>query len=153
RDDLAENRGGLGSDGRCPGGRPALDGADAPRDPGHGAGRMAVARGRDRGKWAGETIVSGERPSGLRLTPQAIVAILIILFGLLKTADNLGWVEAAAFLRLWPLALVAIGVVMFLRAADRPGRFSGGLVTLLGLWLSGGRILGWRVSIAALWPL
>jgi predicted membrane protein len=90
--------------------------------------------------------------SGTRLTPQAVVAVLIIVFGLLKTADNLGWVDASLF-DFWPIALVAIGLTVFSRAVDARGHVIGGMLVLLGAWLIAARVLGLRVGLFDLWPL
>jgi predicted membrane protein len=90
---------------------------------------------------------------GGRFTPQAAVAFCIIAFGLLKTADNLGWVAGGGVLRFWPIALVAIGLTIVSRAVDRSGRWAGGLLVALGAWMTLGRLIGWQVSLADLWPL
>ena len=47
--------------------------------------------------------------SRLNLTPQFIVGVCFILFGVLLTLDRLQIADAGATLRYWPIALVALG--------------------------------------------
>jgi len=93
-----------------------------------------------------------DAPGG-RFTPQAVVAMAVIALGLIKTADNLGWIEAGSMLRFWPIALVAIGVTLYSRAVDRPARVTGGLLIALGGWMTIGRAFGMQISLFSLWPL
>jgi predicted membrane protein len=88
-----------------------------------------------------------------RFTPQVVVAIAVILFGLIKTADNLGWVAGGSLLMFWPVALVALGYTIYARGADRPAKVLGGLLMVMGGWMTIGRVLGVSVSIFSLWPL
>ena len=71
-------------------------------------------------------MISNEQPP-VRVTPQAVVGVLIILAGALLMAGNLGWVEARQVLSFWPLGVVAIGTAMYLRAPDPSARFSAGV--------------------------
>lgn len=89
----------------------------------------------------------------LRLTPQTVIALLIIFFGLVKTADNLGWVHAESVLRLWPLGLVAIGARVYSRAEDQSNRIMGGVIAGLGIFLAIGPLFGVRAGVFDLWPL
>lgn len=93
-----------------------------------------------------------DRPGG-RFTPQAVVAIAVIALGLIKTADNLGIIDGGALLQFWPIAFIAVGVTVYSRAADRPGRVKGGLLVAVGVWLGAGRALGLHISLFQLWPL
>jgi predicted membrane protein len=93
-----------------------------------------------------------ESPRG-RFTPQAAVAACIILFGLLKTADNLGWIDAGSSLSFWPIALLALGLTIYSRAGDRSGRFTGGVLITIGGWMVIGRLFGLHVTLGMLWPL
>jgi predicted membrane protein len=93
-----------------------------------------------------------DSPSG-RFTPQAAVALCIIAFGVLKTADNLGWIETGNLLRFWPIGLIAVGLTVFSRAPDRSGRITGGLLVAIGTWMTTGRLAGWQITIFDLWPL
>jgi hypothetical protein len=86
------------------------------------------------------------------LTPQALLGIFIILFGLVLMGDNLGLVQARQVLGFWPVALVALGLVVFRRASDASGRLSGALITAAGVLLTGAHVFGWHVGIGLIWP-
>lgn len=89
----------------------------------------------------------------LRFSPQTVIALLVIFFGLVKTADNLGWVHASSVLRLWPLGLIAIGSIVYSRADDRSNRIMGGVIAGAGVWLAAAPLFGAHVSLFDLWPL
>jgi predicted membrane protein len=88
-----------------------------------------------------------------RFTPQVVVAAAVILFGLIMTADNLGLIQAGSLLRFWPIVLVALGYTIYTRGADRPAKVTGGLLMVLGGFMTIGRALGATVSLFSLWPL
>ena len=72
-----------------------------------------------------------------------IVGIAIILLGGLLLADNLGWWDARHVIRLlWPLALVAVGVVMVRHPEQKRPRSWGWVFITVGLWVFLAR-LGW----------
>lgn len=97
--------------------------------------------------------MANDRPPTLGVTPQAIIGLVIIAYGLLLTADNLGWVESRSIFSYWPLALVALGFAMFARATDAGTRLSASFVLAAGGLLTGGKLLGWHVNLSLLWPL
>jgi predicted membrane protein len=82
-----------------------------------------------------------------------VVGVLIIALGLLLTAGNFGWPYSGPILSYWPLGVVLVGAVMFWRTSERGGRLSGGLVLLVGIWLTAIRLLGSSPSVAHVWPL
>jgi len=89
--------------------------------------------------------------SGFRLTPQAVLGLLIIVFGLLLTADNLGWVSTQRFLwTYWPVILIAVGLTKLLTGAGS-GRIFGALVMLVGIGLEAERLF--HIDIDAWWPM
>jgi predicted membrane protein len=89
---------------------------------------------------------------GLRLTPQTIVGLLIILYGLVLTADNFGWIQAGR-ISFWPLVITILGATMLSRASDGSSRAVASLVLGVGLLLTGSRLFGWHLDLASLWPL
>jgi predicted membrane protein len=98
-------------------------------------------------------MIDNERPS-VPVTPQAVIGMLIVVFGALLMAGNLGWVEARQVLSFWPIGLLAIGVAMYFRAPDPSARFSAGVVIAIGGWLTLARILRLGgLSFALIWPL
>jgi predicted membrane protein len=89
--------------------------------------------------------------SGFRVTPQAVLGLLIVVFGLLLTADNLGWVSTQRFLwTYWPVILIAVGLTKLLTGAGS-GRIFGALVMLVGIGLEVERLF--HIDIDAWWPM
>ena len=64
--------------------------------------------------------------SPLRVTPQIILGLLIVAFGIILTLDNLDYLEAGDILRYWPLLLVAFGLARMVSTNCTSGRLSGG---------------------------
>jgi len=85
-----------------------------------------------------------------RVTPRMILGLAIMTAGVLFTLDNLGYIDAEDYLRLWPIVLVLVGVA---KLVDRgpSGRSSGLLWILCGVALLLDRLR--LVSIDRLWPL
>jgi hypothetical protein len=91
-----------------------------------------------------------------RLTAQVVVGLLVVLFGLLLTAGNLGWVDrrqVLGLIRYWPLAISAIGVSKLLSADVRSSRVFAGTLIFFGLWLTAGQVYTFRVHVFQWWPL
>jgi len=121
--------------------------------------RDATARS---SSWAG-----GPDPGdgSFRVTPRLVVGLAVMLVGFLLALDSLGWADAGALFRYWPLALVAVGVTKLVTSG---GRRSGGFflivlgAALLALnlgWLSFPRVaaivlflVGARIAWHALVP-
>jgi predicted membrane protein len=98
---------------------------------------------------------AGERQSaaGPRMTPQLLFGLIIIAVGVLLTFDRLGLIDARYYLRLWPAALILIGVVKLWHARDGMGGAVGGfLFTVAGTWLLLERTEIIRLSFWDLWP-
>lgn len=97
--------------------------------------------------------MSADYQSTSRLTGQVLVGLLVVVFGLLLTADNLGWIDARAVLRYWPLVLIALGAWRVV-ASDRPsGRVSGGMLMLVGAILTADELHRLPVRLWDWWPL
>ncbi len=91
--------------------------------------------------------------SGFRLTPQVVLGLLIVAFGLILTADNLGYADAGHILRFWPLMLVAFGVAKFLQSDTTAGKVFGGILVLFGLGTLSERFIGLSFDFDRWWPL
>lgn len=79
-----------------------------------------------------------------------VVGLFLAVLGVLLTADNLDLFDADRYLRLWPLVLVAAGVIKIVE----PGAAAIGVILLL----AGSSLLAFnlgflRFSIFDLWPL
>lgn len=66
---------------------------------------------------SGKTFISTE--TRLNVTPQLIIGVFMILFGVLLTLDRMELVEAARTIRFWPVVLIA-------RCVDARQPFFGG---------------------------
>ena len=84
---------------------------------------------------------------------QVVIGIIVVALGALFTLDNLHILEARDYLRLWPVAFIAVGIAQFAQARTSGRRLAGLLWILLGATLVANR-LGWlSVNIWAYWPL
>jgi len=91
--------------------------------------------------------------SPFRVTPQAVVGLLIVLFGLALTAENLGWMHAGDLLRYWPLGIVAVGVAKLLQSRTRSGLVGGGVLAVLGGLLTIEEFFYIEIDVWRWWPL
>jgi hypothetical protein len=85
------------------------------------------------------------------LTPQIVVGLLIIVWGLLLTGSNLGWLPSEV--GFWPLAIVALGVAKIVLATCRSSRVFGGILVLAGLWITAEQMYDVRLHFWQWWPL
>lgn len=70
------------------------------------------------------------------LSTRLIVGLLIILLGGVLLADNLGLFDARRLLhRLWPLALLAVGVAMIRNPQHKRSRSWGWVLVTVGIWI------------------
>jgi len=90
-----------------------------------------------------------------RITPQVIIGLLIVAWGLTLTAGNVGWIEDTnRVLRwFWPLGLLGVGLTLLLGQTERSGKLFGGLVTLVGLATLADRLDYWIFNPLNWWPL
>jgi len=97
---------------------------------------------------------ANNRPTVI-VTPRLILGAGLALFGLLLTLDRLGLVDARYGLRLWPVIIIAIGVLQYRNQAARGGRSVNGLIWIfIGSWLLLNSLRIVRVGFWELfWPL
>jgi len=95
--------------------------------------------------------VTPQTPPGFRITPQAVFGLVIIIAGLLMTADNLNWFEAGRILRFWPLGVVLAGALKFAQSPASSGRLFGGLIMFVGMMLTAEHTFGWNVEVEDWW--
>lgn len=74
---------------------------------------------------------------GWRLTPQIIIGLCVIAYGLVVLADNFGFVDAGRVFRYWPAILVLVGLSKMWQSHTMSGRLFGGVVTFVGIALLG----------------
>lgn len=96
-------------------------------------------------------------PRPLRqFTPQVVVGMLVVAFGLLLTAGNLGWIDrhqVLGLLRYWPLVISAIGAMQLLSADSRSNRTFAAVLIFIGLWLTAEQAYAFRIHFFQWWPL
>lgn len=90
---------------------------------------------------------------GLRLTPQAVLGVLIVGFGLLLTADNFNLIDADQVLRFWPLVFVAVGLTKLVQSDTTSGQVFGGFLSAIGVLLIADEFWTIDLEIGRLWPL
>jgi hypothetical protein len=96
----------------------------------------------------------GSRP-GLRLQWRVVIGLLIVGYGGLLTAGNVGWFPAYRILDHWyaGITMIALGLTTFTRSPTSGGRTFGlGVAAIGGLWLAI-EATGTRVRIEQWWPL
>ncbi len=94
------------------------------------------------------------RPSNtVRVTPQVILGLAIVFFGLALTADNAGWADAQSILRLWPLGVMAFGLAKFLQSSSSSGRTFAGIITVVGAAMTVEHLFDVRIRVWDWWPL
>jgi hypothetical protein len=100
--------------------------------------------------------MTNESRGSFRFTPQIILGLCIIAFGVALTADNLGLADASKILRWWPMGIVVVGVTRLLQASTGSARVFGGIVTFFGVALLGDSLQvfeiwhWWPVAIIAM---
>jgi hypothetical protein len=88
-----------------------------------------------------------------RVTPQIVLGLAIVGFGLLLTADNLDYLDARSVIRYWPLVLVAFGLAKVLQSDTTAGKVFGGLLMVVGGWSTAEELLGVSFDMNRWWPL
>lgn len=90
---------------------------------------------------------------GFRLTPQAVLGALIVVFGLLLTADNFDILDADKVLRFWPMVFVAVGLTKLVQSDTGSGQLFGGALAGLGVLMIADEFWSIHFDIGRLWPL
>lgn len=86
-----------------------------------------------------------------RLTPQIILGLCIIAFGVALTADNLGYADASKILHWWPVGIILVGVTKLFQGCSASGRVVGGVITFIGVALLGESLDVFQIW--AWWPM
>lgn len=92
--------------------------------------------------------------TGFRFTPQAVLGLLIVVLGLLLTADNLGWADTEFFIwRYWPAILVAVGLAKVAKGRGSSGWLFGTILMLVGTGMLVDRIFQLAIDVGDWWPM
>jgi hypothetical protein len=95
--------------------------------------------------------MTNDSRASFRLTPQIILGLSIIAFGVALTADNLGYADASRILEWWPVGIILVGVTKLFQSGTGSGRVVGGVITFFGVALLGETIDVFRIW--AWWPV
>jgi hypothetical protein len=89
------------------------------------------------------------------ISPQVVVGILVVFFGLLLTAGNLGMVtDVHRYIRFWPMVFTLAGLAIVLDRESCGSRRTFGWVMLIGgLWQTANTAFDLHFYIDDWWPL
>lgn len=90
---------------------------------------------------------------GARLTPQLLFGLFVIAAGVLFTLDNIGLIDAARYIRFWPIALILFGALRLAQAHRGSASISGFIFLIAGVWLLLEALTTIRIRIDDIWPL
>jgi predicted membrane protein len=71
----------------------------------------------------------------LRLSPQLVLGIALMLLGLIFVLDNLGIIYQGDYLQYWPVLLIVLGVLKLMQNQSQTGRVGGLIITAIGVLL------------------
>lgn len=91
--------------------------------------------------------------SPLRLSPQFILGLLIVILGVMFTLDNLEIIDARDFLRYWPVLLIIYGLAKILQPETRSSRFWGIVIAFVGAALFVDKLDIFYFRLWDFWPL
>jgi predicted membrane protein len=94
-----------------------------------------------------------ETKSSFRITPQFMLGLLVVAFGVLLTLDNLDIIEARYILRYWPVILVIYGGMKIFLPDTTASRFWGMVVAFIGLALLADKLYIFDFQLWDFWPL
>jgi len=89
--------------------------------------------------------------ASFRLTPQIILGLCIIGFGIALMADNLGYADASRILGWWPVGIILVGVTKFLQSQTTAARVLSAVIMFFGVALLGDSLD--IFEIWAWWPI
>jgi predicted membrane protein len=97
--------------------------------------------------------MNGASRRGAVVSPQLILGLLLLLIGGALLLDNLGLMNAYYIVRLWPVALILIGLSCLFQSERAAGRAACFFWIFIGTWLLLGNLHVFRLHLWDLWPL
>ena len=89
----------------------------------------------------------------IRISAQFVLGLTIAAAGVLFTLDNLGVLRAGEYIRYWPVALVAVGILQMVQARAAAGVVAGGILIFVGSVMLGNSLGLLRMNVWDFWPL
>ena len=86
-------------------------------------------------------------------TPRLVIGVVLVTLGTLWTLDNLGLVDADAYLRWWPVLLLAYGLAKLTGAGVRRSPVAGVVFMTAGAWTLLHLLGVLQHSVWAIWPV
>ncbi len=99
--------------------------------------------------------MNNEPRAGWHVSPQIIIGVAIVFFGLVLTAENLGIARnLTRIIHFWPMVFTAAGLAMLLDRDSSGGRkLWGGVLVVAGVWQTAVSAFGFRMYLEDWWPL
>jgi len=89
--------------------------------------------------------------TGSVVRPRLVAGILVFLLGGAFLADQMGGVSAESARALWPIGVIALGLVVVMQS-DQVSRLVGALLLVVGVWLLCNNLGFWTYSFWHTWP-
>jgi hypothetical protein len=80
-----------------------------------------------------------------------VLGLVAFILGLVFLADNAGMLRADSAMRLWPLGVVALGLIVVLQP-DTANRIVGAVLLIAGVWLLLNNVGVWSYGFWRTWP-
>ncbi len=99
--------------------------------------------------------MNNEPRAGWHVSPQIIIGLAIVFFGLVLTAENLGIARnLTRIIHFWPMVFTAAGLAMLLDRDSSGGRkMWGGVLVVAGVWQTAVSAFGFRMYLEDWWPV
>lgn len=94
-----------------------------------------------------------ETKSSFRITPQFVLGMLVLVFGVVLTLDNLDIIDARHVLRYWPAILIIYGGFKILQPDSTGARFWGMVLAFFGAALLADKLYLFDFRLWDFWPL
>jgi predicted membrane protein len=94
-----------------------------------------------------------ETRRSVRLSPQLVMGVIVILLGIIFFAHNLGLLEAEDYLKYWPALLVVYGISRFVQCNTVPARLWASAFIVVGSVMLLNRIGILHFYLWDYWPL
>lgn len=91
------------------------------------------------------------RPDGPVMPARLVLGLITLVLGLVFLADGAGLLRADSLLDVWPIALIAIGLIVVLQP-DMANRVVGAVLLIAGVWLLLNQLGVWSYGFWRTWP-